>query len=238
MAILINGLLKGRIGDKIYCIKNGRNYTRPVRKVTKNSEAQLARQKLFAKAGNMCKALYKEINENITQQERHLVYPRLMSCMLHVVRGLNTHVLKKGDCKVWFGKCKFNNSDPVSDRWYVKTELVQAADGTLQLTIPAYNPYLKIKAPAHTCQVRCKILAAGCSVADGSLTGSFTTVLMIDYTDHEIPEQVIDITMPTPADSLILLCMSLEYVLHGRGMETINSDTRYMPSGVTAALLI
>jgi hypothetical protein len=60
MAILINGLLKGRIGDKIYCIKKDRNSTRPVRKVTKHSEAQLARQRLFAKAGNMCKAIQRD----------------------------------------------------------------------------------------------------------------------------------------------------------------------------------
>ena len=238
MAILINGLLKGRLGDKIYYIKKGRNYTRPVRKVTQHTPAQLARQQLFAKAGNICKALYKEINENITQLERHLAYPRLMSCMLHLVRGLNTNVLKKGNCDVWFCKCRFNNSDPVSDRWMIKTELIHAEDGRLQLTIPAYNPHRELKAPAHTSAIRCRILAAGCSVADGSSTGSFTTVLTIDYTDHEIPAQAIDIAMPTPADSLILLCMSLEYVLHGRATETINTNPRYMPSGVTAAILV
>ncbi|KAA9038727.1 hypothetical protein FW778_14370 [Ginsengibacter hankyongi] len=238
MAILINGLLKGRLGNNIYFIKNGKNFSRPVRKVANHSEAQLARQQLFAKAGKMCKTLHKDITDNITLPERHLVYPRLMSCMLHVVRGLDINLLTTGNCTTWFAPCKFNSSFSVKERWHVNFELVHAANGLLQLQIPTYNPTRELNAPAHTHHVQCNILATGCDVNDGTPTGSYATVLTIDYTDAEIPAQVTDLAIPTPPGSLILLCMSLEYVLYGRGAETINRNPRYMPSGVTAAILV
>ena len=238
MAILINGLLKGRLGNNIYYIKNGKNFSRPVRKITTRSEAQLARQQLFARAGKICKTVHKDINENITQQERHLVYPRLMSCMLHLVRGLDKHVLTTGNCSTWFKPCKFNNSFSVRERWHVDVDLAHVADGLLRLTIPAYIPARELNAPAHTNYVECKMLATGCNIHDGASTGSYATVLKIDYNDTEIPAQQIDLAIPTPPGSLIVVCMSLEYALYGRGAETINSNTRYMPSGVTAAILV
>jgi len=238
MAILINGLLRGRLGNNIYYIRNGESFSRPVRKIANRSEAQLARQQLFAQAGKMCKTLHRNINENITQQERHLVYPRLMSCMLHVVRGLDKNIVTTGNCSTWFKPCKFNNSFSVRERWHVDIELVHAADGLLQLKIPAYNPVRDLNAPAHTRDVDCRILTTGCNIKDGAATGICTRVLKIDYTDADTPELIIDLAIPTLPGTLILLCMSLEYVLYGIGREMINTNTRYMPSGVTAAILV
>ncbi len=238
MAILINGLLKGRLGNNIYYIKNGKNYSRPVRKVTNHSEAQLARQQLFAQAGRMCKTLNKAINENIIQLQRHLVHPRLMSCMLHLVKNLDDTVLKKGSCGAWFKSCKFNDSFSVRERWHVAFELTHHGDGLLRLKIPAYHVLHALNAPSHTSYVNCTILATGCNTQDGSPTGSCTKVLKIEYTDAELPEQVIDIAVPATPGSLVLLCMSLEYTLYGRGAETINTNQRYMPSSVVDAILL
>ena len=238
MAIIINGLLRGRLGNEVYYIRNGRNYTRPVRRVTKHSDAQLARQRQFAKAANICKTLHKEITGCFAQAPGHRIYTRLMSCMLHLVKGQDKNIVSKGNCGAWFTNCKFSDGPSVKERWQVNFKLVHAEDGLVQLHIPAFSIPVYLRAPLHTCEVTCKILLTGCSLADGASTGSCTAAIKIDYTETNIAEQVIDLPVATPAGSLVILCMALEYRLFGRGVETINSNPAYQPCGVVDALLV
>lgn len=239
MAILINGMLKGRLGNQVFSIINGQNYVRPVRKNGPPTEAMKARQELFARAGKLCKALKLQINEHIKIKVGYnIMCTKMMSSLVYWITAYCKGGMQKGNTSEYFYDCDFTSEKTLRNTLRVPLEFSIPEKGLIQLKIKSFNPIHNIVAPHYTSQVECKIVAAGALAIDGTPTGSVTEILHFDYNDRQVAEQVIDLQIPTPEGALIVIAMSLQYKLFAATFGKNNHNATYAPAGIVHALYV
>ena len=236
MAKIINGLLQGKLGDKVYFIRNGRNYSRPVRKVTAPpSEAQKATRETFSKATAISKTLNTEISSAITLNGKGQMYSRIMSSILLWVKGQANGNLKKGNCKVWFNACKFLKYCWDKPDQHIPVTFTLTDTGSVQVTIAAFNPARDIRGPLSIEYLMCTIVAASCSAEDGTGGNHSSYKFKIDNIGKDLPEQVIDLPVEAPAGSLVVVAMAIDYVFNGYRPPLNKIEAYYSPSGIVDA---
>jgi len=237
MAIILNGLLSGKLGNNIYFIRNKKNYVRSAHQ-RKERAASHPRYILFSRAARMCRSLRQQVMPVINLPKGNIMYTSLMSSLLRWIRFADNPLLNKNEQLCCFDNCTFTAGNHLRNTWYVPVKVTRVSKGLVQLKIPAFIPELHIKAPACTVFVECKIVVAGSLAKDGSATGSFSTTLRLDYNGKRVPEKIIKMNMRAPKGALIVMAMSLEYTLCKNGLLEKSTDKKFMPAGVVSVLYV
>jgi len=237
MAIILNGLLSGKLGNNIYFIRNKKNY---VRSAHQRKERAVSHPHciLFSRAARICRSLRQQILPVINLQKGNIMYTSLMSSLLKWIWFADNPLLNKNEQLSCFDNCTFTAGNHVRNTWHIPVKVTRASKGLVQLKIPAFVPELHIKAPTHTAFVECKIVVAGSLVKDGSATGSCSATLRLDYNGKRVPEKIIKINMPAPKGTLIVTAMSLELTTCKNGLPEKCTDKRFMPAGVVNVLYV
>ena len=237
MAIIINGLLSGKLGNNIYFIRNKKNYVRSAYQ-RRERAASNPRCILFSRAARMCRSLRQQMLPVINLPKGNVMYTSLMSSLLKWIRFADNPLLHKNEQLHCFDNCTFTVGNHVRNIWNIPVKVTRASKGLVQLKIPAFIPELHIKAPAYTAFVECKIVVAGSLASDGSATGSYSATLRLDYNGKRVPEKIIKMNMPAPKGALIVTAMSLEYTTCKNGLMEKCTDKKFMPAGVVNVLYV
>jgi hypothetical protein len=236
MAIILNGLLSGKLGNNIYFIRNKKNYVRSAHQ-RKERAVSHPRCILFSRAARMCRSLRQQILPAINIPKGNVMYTGLMSSLLKWIRFADNPLLNKNQLSC-FDNCTFTAGKHVRNTWYIPLKVTRVSKGVVQLKIPAFIPELHIKAPACTVFVECKIVVAGSLASDGSATGSCSVTLRLDYNGKRVPEKIIKMNMPAPKGALIVTAMSLEYTTCKNGLLEKSTDKKFMPAGIVSTLYV
>jgi hypothetical protein len=236
MAIILNGLLSGKLGNNIYFIRNKKNYVRSAHQ-RKERAVSTPRCILFSRAARMCRSLRQQILPVINLPKGNVMYASLMSSLLKWIRFADNPLPDKNQLSC-FDNCTFTAGKHVRNTWYIPLKVTRVSKGVVQLKIPAFIPELHIKAPACTVFVECKIVVAGSLASDGSATGSCSVTLRLDYNGKRVPEKIIKMNMPAPKGALIITAMSLEYTTCKNGLLEKSTDKKFMPAGMVSTLYV
>ena len=235
MAILVNGflgsgLLRGRVGDKIYSVKNGKNYVRQVSmRTAPPTEAMIAHQQRFALAAGICRTLRNEMKKYITFSNPVEMQGKMASAMMGWLKRHHTSPAEKGDHTEAFGKCMLSKSSFLTERWKNRITFSHATDGIVSITIPEFIPGELLPVTAQASYVLCVIVVAGVAVDTGELTESWLKEISFKHNHTVVPAQTIDLPLEAAAGSLIVTAMSLEFHTGSTGMSL---DARYRPAGI------
>ena len=236
MAIILNGLLSGKLGNNIYFIRNKKNYVRSAHQ-RKERAVSNPRCILFSRAARMSRSLRQQILPVINVPKGNVMYTGLMSSLLKWIRSADNPLPDKNQLSC-FDNCTFTAGNHLRNTWHIPVKVMRASKGLVQLKIPAFIPELHIKTPANTVFVECKIAVAGSLAKDGSATGSCSATLRLDYNGKRVPEKIIKMNMPAPKGALIVTAMSLEYTTCKNGLMEKCTDKKFMPAGVVSVLYV
>lgn len=131
---------------------------------------------------------------------------------------------------------EFNTISPLSARWKIKFSVARVPGGTLQLTIPAYNPVEKIMAPADTKHISVHIAVAGCNVKAKQLSGMYSTTLMIDYADELLTPQQLQLPVYTAAGNLTIVYVTLRYTVIKKNRKKVIEEKAWLPGAIVSAM--
>ncbi len=131
---------------------------------------------------------------------------------------------------------EFNSRSPLSARLKVNLVVMRTPDGSLQLTIPAFNPVEQTAAPADTSLLTLHIAAAGCNVKDKQLTGMYKTKLTFGYANELIPAQQISLPVYTTGGNLTVVYVTMRYTVRKRNLEKAVEEKAWMPGAIVSAM--
>jgi hypothetical protein len=93
-------------------------------------------------------------------------------------------------------------------------------------------------APAWTNRVECTIAAASCNLKNGLSNGNSIHAFTILYNDTLVPPQNIQLPVPMPAGSLVVVAVSLTYFVSRKRKLVATDNIAFMPSGIVGAMYV
>jgi hypothetical protein len=233
----INLQITGRIQNIVFYKRGDKYYARSVSGSIKQTKATKKRAGEFGKASRAGKILRQQLLPVIPFPADNKMQTRLVSDLFNWLRcGFDPE--QPCDPVPYLNDFSFTEGDTISERWKVFLEVTKAADGILQMKIPAFVPAKNIQAPAGTVLVKCHIATAGYNLKNGVGTGGFSTSLNFNYNNEPVPEQIISLPIPTPSQTLIVTAVSLEYYFNKNGYLQKSVNKAFMPAGIVKAMYL
>ncbi len=230
----INVQITGRIQNIVFYKRGDKYYARSVPGKVKQTKATKKRATEFGTASRMGKCLRQQLLPVIPFPADNNMQTRLVSTLFQWLRsGYNR--AQCCDPVPFVSSFQFTEGYTIKERWRVSLQVTRPEVDMLQLTIPAFVPVKSISAPAGTVFVKCIIAAAGCHANNGMATGGFSTSLDFNYNEEEVPEQVVCLPIPTPAESLAVTAILLEYYSVKNGHLQKMTNKAFMPAGMVNA---
>ncbi len=233
----INVQLTGRIGNLVFYKLGDKYYTRTAPSHVKQTKATKKRATEFGKASRAGKSLRQQLLPVIPFPRDNRMQTRLVSVLFQWLKASDGNPLLPCREVPYVSTFQFTEGYTVAERWKVALDFIHGP-GMIEVKIPAFIPSKVISAPADTVSVTCRISAAGCNMENGVATGGANTSLDFDYGDTEIPEQTISLPLSTPAGSLFITAIFLEYNYMKNGHLQKTTNKAFMPAGVVNAVYL
>ena len=229
----INVQLTGRIQNLIFYKVGDKYYARTTPSRVKQTKATKKRASEFGKASRVGKSLRQQLLSVIPFPADNKMQTRLVSALFQWLRH---DTEQSSDPMLYIGNFQFTEGYSVLERWKVNLQITKPAPDMLALKIPAFIPSKSISAPAGTIAVKCHIAIAGCEIETGIATGGFSTSILFDYNEVEVPEQKVNLPVPTTSGSLVVTAIFLEYNSLKNGHLEKTKNKAFMPAGMVSAM--
>ena len=115
-------------------------------------------------------------------------------------------------------------------------QIINPADGLLQINIPTFVPSHAITTPVGTVSVACHLTAVNCLLNDPEKSDVSSTILTFDYNNNPVDAQTISLQLPTPAGSLLITAVSLKYLLATTNGLQPSTGKGFMPAAIVSAM--
>lgn len=231
----INVQITGRIENVVFYKRGDKYYARSVSGKIKQTKGTKKRATEFGKASRMGASLRKQLLTVIFFPSDNKMQTKLVSALFQWLRTGYDH-LEPCDEVPFVNNFQFTEGHTIKERWKIPLQITNPEQGMLELKIPAFVPLKAISAPAGTVSVKCNIAIAECNVKSGIATGSISTSILYDYNKAEVPEQIVALPVATPAGSLIVTAISLEYNSLKNGHLEKTKNKAFMPAGIVSAM--
>jgi hypothetical protein len=234
----INLQITGRIRNHVFYKIGDKYYARSVPGKVKQTKATKKRATQFGKASRAGKCLRQQLLPVIPFPADNKMQTRLVSVIFQWLKPTPDSLPQPCDPVPYVSTYQFTEGYTVAERWKVNLAVSCSSPGTLELKVPAFVPLKSISAPAGTVFVKCTIAVASCNVENGIGTGGFSTSILYDYNDEEVPEQTVSLPIPTPVGSLIVTAIFLEYNFIKNGHPQKTGNKAFMPAGIVSAMYL
>lgn len=234
----INVQLTGRIRNLVFYKLGDKYYVRTVPLRVKQTKATQKRATEFGKASRAGKSLRQQLLPVIPFPKDNQMQVRLVSALFQWLKTANGNPLQACNRVPYISNYQFTEGSTVTERWKVALQVTYQDAGMIAISIPAFIPSKAISAPANTVSVTCRISTAGCNMDGGVATGGFSTSLYFNYDDTEVPEQTVLLPLATPAGSLVVTAISIEYNYMKNGCLQKTTNKAFMPAGIVNAMYL
>lgn len=127
---------------------------------------------------------------------------------------------------------RFNLHGAFPESFRVPYTISKVGNTAFAIQLPAFMPLQYLKGPEGTVSVDCTFAVAGCNLASGAASGSYTTTLAIPYNNTVIPAQTITLPFAQNQGSLIVIAAALTFTIVKEGTMQKNTENAFMPSSV------
>ncbi|HEY8658961.1 MAG TPA: hypothetical protein VIL78_07975 [Hanamia sp.] len=227
--------ITGRIQNVIFYKRGDKYYARSVPLKVKQTKATKKRATEFGKASRLGKCLREQLLPAIPFPSDNKMQTRLVSALFQWLRS-GYDATQSNDDVPFVSNFSFTEGYSVRERWKVALQITKPEDGLIELKIPAFVAVKSVSAPSGTVSVTCIIGVAGCDVDNGISTGGFSTFILYEYNEEEVPERIVSLPVPTPSGSLIVTAISLEYNFIKNGHLQKTGNKAFMPASVVSAM--
>jgi len=233
----VNIQITGRIKDLILYKVGDKYYARTAPGKVNQTKATKKRATEFGKASRIGGCMRQQLFPVIPFPGDNKMQTRLVSALFQWLR-LGYDPSKSCARVPFISNFQFTEGSTITERWRVAVEVTNPESGLLELKIPSFVPSKSMSAPPGTTSVKCHIAAAGCNVESGVATGGFSTIIFYEYNEAEVQEQTVTLPVPTPAGSLVVTAVSLEYNFIKNDHLEKTKNKAFMPSGVVSAVYL
>jgi hypothetical protein len=228
----------GRDGNVIYYQLNGGYYTRMAPGSIKQTAATKIRSSNFAIAAGANRVLRSLLLPVIPFPKDKKMQNRFGGAIMKWLQLQTPEQLEPASSLPYLHDFQFNEVTSIQERWKVSLTVNKQAGDVLQLHIPAFIPKEKIAAPAWTNRVECIIAAASCDLKNSVGNGNSLHAITIPYNDTPLPVQNIELPVPMPAGSLVVVAVSLTYFVSKKSKQVATDNIAFMPAGIVAAMYV
>jgi hypothetical protein len=218
----------GRVGPVIF-YKRGNTYcSRSMPGKVKQTEATKRRSMEFGKASKIGKSMREMLKPVIPVPLNHSAQLRLVKVLFEFLRtGFSI-----------INEFSFSAGRTLEERWRTALTITLPTTGTVQVEIPSFVPVVSIpEAPKSTVSVTC-LFAVASMTDDGVAIGSWASSLEIKYDSIEVEAQTISFPLPTPADSIVITGMYLQFNVVKNNLVEKTTDTAFMPAGMVSIIRV
>src|SRR5690242_570130 len=208
-----------RQGNLIYYELNGGYYIRTAPGKIKQSAATKIRSSNFAVAAGANRLLRQLLQPAIPFPKDKKMQNRFGGAIMKWMKQQNPEQLQAGKKLPFIHDFQFNEATSLQERWKVELTVNQQKPNILKLHIPGFVPKEKIAAPAWTKRVECTVAAASCILKAKTANGNSIHAFSIPYDNLEIPAQDIQLLVPMPTGSLVVMAVSLTYYVSKKGKQ-------------------
>ena len=106
------------------------------------------------------------------------------------------------------------------------------------MKIPAFEPKQYISAPRGTVSVVCKIAVAGYHIHKKEGSGFYSTEIQFDFNSQKRAALTIPFLVPTSKGSLVLIAVSLQFMIPGKGGVKVSNAKDAHPAGIISAVYL
>ena len=226
----------GREGNVIYYELNGGYYARSVPAKVKQTKATKIRSSNFAVAVRTSRLLRCLLKDALPFPKDKLMQNRLNGAIMNWLKLQTPAHLQPAANLPFIHDFQFNPSTSVKERLQVPVIVSKIGSNTLQVYMPAFDTRQQLKAPAWTNKVTVTIAAASCLLTSSVTNGNDVNTFTIPYCEAYTPEHTIDLSLPMPPGSLVVVAVSLAFFISKKGKEIPTDKTAFMPAGIVTAL--
>ena len=240
MAKVIEPGFTGRLGPMVFYNLNGKNVVRTLPRSYKQTKATKTSASQFGRASGIASSIRAQLRTVILNPSDNKMQTRLVSAVFEWIRSQKDASKKIQGPAYPISGFNFSqeSTSTVSGRGFPAIQVSNPSAGLIQIRIPAFTPNTRIKAPAHTLSVLCKIAAGATDLKTNRSLGSVSRELEIEYNGTEVPEQTISFKLPALEKALIVTGASLSYQLNRSGKSRENINKAFMPVEILSAVCL
>lgn len=228
----------GRSGNVIYYELNGGYYIRKAPGKIKQTAATKIRSSNFAIAARANRVLRSLLQPVIPNPKDKKMQNRFGGAIMRWLQLQTPDQLEQADNLPYLGHFQFNDATSIPERWKVPLTVNKQIGDVLQLHIPAFIPKEKISAPAWTNRIEGTIVAASCNLKNSLSNGNSVQAFSIPYNNTWVPVQNIQLPVPMPVGSLVIVAVSLTYIVSKKRRQVPTDNIAFRPSGIVGAMYV
>lgn len=235
MAKVTDVFVSGTVENLVFYRRMGKSCTRLKRPQIHQTEPTKIRGFNFGIAARAAKALRSGLQSIMPLPTNRNMQSRFSGAIAKWLGLYSVDDLPTGNAPGYFSNFQFTTGATFSERGKLPLAIIQSVPGSLTVSIDAFIPTQKIKAPAGTSFVKLTITVTGCMLKSGLSNGTDTQTILFPYNDISIPAQSLDFMLPGPTGSITVTAARLQYYKNGTSPFHIINDGAWMPAGIINA---
>ena len=223
--------MTGRIGNVVHYKMGDKFYTRSLPRKYKQTKRTKAKSSEFGMASTIAMLIRQNLGDVIFDPTDRKMQTRLVGeiyTWLPDARQQSASDENQPKLNHFF----FSDSPGISARWRVDYQVTKPASGQIQITIPAFIPKAAFKSPAGISAIICKIASVVIDIENKKELGSAKNEISYALDQNRVPLQKIIQDLPTPAGSLLVTAMCLEYIINRYQRAVPTKDKLFKPSQI------
>lgn len=235
MAKVTDVFVSGTVENLVFYRRMGKSCSRIKRTHIHQTAPTKIRGLNFGIAARAAKALRSGLQSIMPFPTDRSMQSRFSGAIAKWLSLYSVESLPAGNAPGYFSNFQFTAGATFGERCKVPLEVIPSWPGSLTVSIDAFIPVEKIKAPAGTSFVKLTITVTSCILKSGISNGMVTQTIMIPYNNILIPAQSMDFTLPAPTGSITVTAARLQYCKNGNSLFHIINDVAWMPAGIINA---
>ena len=235
MAKVADVFLNGSIGNVVFYRRMGTSCARSRALHVKQSAATKIRSANFGIAARAGKTLRSGLTSSMPNVTDRSMQSRFSGAISKWLGTSGIDELPSTDAVPYISELEFTKEQPVMQRFKVPLTISVPQPSTVTVSIDTFIPSKQIAAPAGTGLVTLVISVAGCLLKTGEPTGSETHAIDIPYNDTPVTAQVLQFSVNTPLQSLVVTAARLIYKKFECNTWVAIKKEAFVPAGVIDA---
>ena len=224
--------ISGVIENIAFYKKNGKTFVRSRPCKYKRTEAMQLRSANFGIAASGGRQLRKLLSGLIPFPENKSIQSKFSGAIYKWIGAREPKSIPTETLIPWISGFQLTDSILFRNRWKAKLEILQPAEGLLQLSIPSFKPTESFTAPRGTVSITVKVAVASVILAeilDGKYIGH---EMEFPYDTMETAPLLIDLPMSMERGRLIIIACALQFRVMEGGAAVVDKNPAFLPAEV------
>ena len=227
--------LSGMINNVVFYRRNGKNLARIKPRPYKRTKAMKLRSANFGIASSGGRQLRKLLAGLIPFPENKSIQSKFSGAIYKWIGAREPSTIPAETNISWMTGFQLTDAIHFQNRWKARLDIIQASDGLLQLSIPAFKPVESFTAPKGTVAVTLKVAVVSILLAEIKDGKYFGHEMDFAFDNVETGPYQINLPMSMERGRLILTACALQFHVKEGGSTVVENARAFLPAEVMEA---